>query len=226
MKKISLIMLLCFNLFAYTGEEIKVFGNLAVHSYDKSLSWYKDNSYTIIENNKELNIVVLEKHNQTFIVFRGTACAKDVYVDFLQHFGLNNIDMKHKIFSKGINNKYSNSSKFIVEYVLKKPILIGHSLGGGVASYCGLTHGLPTVAFNPAPLSDETLKSIDLSKDNNISNYISYNKIQFDLVSSSALLKNKLIGDINLVEVDIDENLTLQQKVLKIHSMKTLVKYL
>lgn len=23
-----------------------------------------------------------------------------------------------------------------------------------------LTHGLPTVAFNPAPLSDETLKSI------------------------------------------------------------------
>lgn len=96
----------------------------------------------------------LYKHvpsGETVLVFRGTASAHD---------WLTNLWLGVDLFKIEAPN-YAAARK-LTEAVVKsglKPIVVGHSLGAGMAQYVGVLHGLKVVGFNSSPLPESYLSS-------------------------------------------------------------------
>jgi hypothetical protein len=81
---------------------------------------------------------------QLILVFRGSQEGLD---------WLSNVWLGVDLFS--IESPHYQAARELTERIVrsgKKPLVVGHSLGGGMAQYVGQLHGLKTVAFNSSPL--------------------------------------------------------------------------
>lgn len=108
------------------------------------------------------------------IAFKGTDSGIDIKDDIKQFFGLETAQYQLALeIVKGLITKYP-------EHNIK---LSGHSLGGGIATFVGLSTGLETIVFNSARLSEKTINRIDQSNidDSNITQI----RLITDLISSS-----------------------------------------
>lgn len=108
------------------------------------------------------------------VAFKGTDSGIDLIEDIKQFFGIEAAQYQLALeFVRGLASKYP-------EHDIR---LSGHSLGGGIATFVGLSTGLETVAFNSARLSEKTINSINRSNldDSNITQI----RLFTDLISSS-----------------------------------------
>lgn len=81
---------------------------------------------------------------QLILVFRGSQEPLDWFSNIWLGLDLGSIEAPHY-----------DAARRLAEQVIKtgkRPIVVGHSLGGGMAQYVGHRFGLPVVAFNSSPL--------------------------------------------------------------------------
>jgi hypothetical protein len=81
---------------------------------------------------------------QLILVFRGSQEGLDWLSNLWLGVDLLSIESPHYQAARELAERIVRSGR--------KPVVVGHSLGGGMAQYVGQLHGLKTVAFNSSPL--------------------------------------------------------------------------
>ncbi|MDR0736608.1 MAG: hypothetical protein LBF51_07240 [Zoogloeaceae bacterium] len=158
--------------------------------------------------------------NVKFIVFRGTRIdsAKDILTNLQQFIHI-------------MPERYRWADELVMRVAAENPasrlFIAGHSLGGGLAMYAAMKHGLEGVAFNPAGLSEGAVRNLSLSPadwragNRKITVFITRGKKAIDPVSALSLAgETTLAGRRYLVE---EEN---GSSLMQLHGMKRLVRHL
>jgi len=117
------------------------------------------------------------------------------------------------------------AEKILSEYPNHEIILTGHSLGGGIATFVGLSLGLKAYTFNPAGLWSSTISKIPEIDRSLITNFVvvGYSDILGNLFQLEDIVSNTGILFGRNCEIDIPMLIT---NPLTIHSINTIVTYL
>ena len=109
----------------------------------------------------------LKNGNMDYVLaFAGTNDKRDIEQDINQALGNGSVSQ--------FGNAKSISEKFQTSHKNGDQTIIGHSLGGGLATIGSLTTGIPAITFNPAALHQNTkrLLDIDRAEDSQILNFV------------------------------------------------------
>jgi RHS repeat-associated protein len=100
------------------------------------------------------------------LAFAGTNDMRDVKQDICQF-------MDSEAASQ-YGNAVSLGRKFSSFYNGYEKTIVGHSLGGGLATAAALTTGIPAITFNPAAMTEKTKSQLSVqdAPANNITNYV------------------------------------------------------
>ena len=156
----------CFNnpirLVDMTGKEptAKEAAYIADHVYGKTKEliggwqlYYRNSS----DNGLQYGIYQREKKGgelEYVLAFAGTNDIKDVQQDLAQFLG------------SGDASQYGNAvnlgKDFASLYVGYEKTLVGHSLGGGLATAASMSSGIPAITFNPAAMTEYTKEQLGI----------------------------------------------------------------
>lgn len=78
-------------------------------------------------------------------------------------------------------------------------MLTGHSRGGGMASIAGAKTGVPTVTFNPAPVSNRRLAREEVTREAAIRNVVAI-RVRGEALGTPPLQPQKALGQVLVVE--------------------------
>ncbi|WP_300666991.1 YqiA/YcfP family alpha/beta fold hydrolase, partial [Fluviicola sp.] len=112
------------------------------------------------------------------------------------------IDWNHNLSQAfGTSEQYelaiSNSQKIIEKFGLGKVTIVGHSLGGGLATAAALKTGADAIVFNPAWVSDLTISQMGLNRDNyiNVKSFV----VAGEVLDKSQASAKYIIGQLNRI---------------------------
>ena len=100
------------------------------------------------------------------LAFAGTFDKKDWQQDISQFFGWGNASQ--------YGNAVNLGKKFASLYNGYEKTIVGHSLGGGLATAASMATDIPAITFNPAAMTEYTKMQLSIqdSPGNNITNYV------------------------------------------------------
>lgn len=156
------------------GEEptAKEAAYIAEHVYGKTdelIGGWQPYYMNSMSNGLQYGIYQREMKNgdvEYVLAFAGTNDLKDVQQDIIQFVGIASASQYGDAVSLG--------RRFASLYDGYEKTIIGHSLGGGLATAAAMSTNIPAITFNPAAMTEHTKQQIGIINSNgaNITNYV------------------------------------------------------
>lgn len=121
------------------------------------------------QNGLQYGLYQRKKKNGEFeyvLAFAGTNDLKDLQQDISQVLGIGEISQ--------YGNAVYLGKQFALLYEGYEKTIVGHSLGGGLATVASMSTDIPAIVFNPTAITDYTKYKLDIPKQSNyyITNYV------------------------------------------------------
>ena len=209
------------DLFGYEPTE-KEAAYIADHVYGKSkdlIGGWNEYYKNKLPNGLQYSIYERKMSNGQYeyvLAFAGTNDMYDVGQDISQFLGAGNASQYGQAVT--LANQFSSL------YDGYEKTIVGHSLGGGLATVAAMVTGIPAITFNPAAITEFTKEklSIQNSAGLNITNYI----VAGDPLSMFQKgVGLKLLGTTNVIYIDASSKVPFSNSY-KAHSISTFKHYL